>query len=188
LPQITGCRRVLLLGDGDGRFLEQLLLANPACNALAVDSSAAMLERLRRRCLANPALSAAGRVETLEADALDISPSPETDLIVTHFVLDCFSQPDLERLVHTLAAPLAPGTLWLVSDFDLPPQAVPRLLARAYIRALYLVFRALTGLRVRRLPDSQRVLASAGFQRIHRWQILGGFLYSDLWRLDWRPE
>ena len=51
LPQLTPCRRALVLGDGDGRFLARLLQQNPDLHALAVDTSATMLHLLRERCL-----------------------------------------------------------------------------------------------------------------------------------------
>ncbi|MGH9599640.1 MAG: class I SAM-dependent methyltransferase, partial [Terracidiphilus sp.] len=41
LGELSGCRRALVLGDGDGRFTAQLLCANPQVEVDAVDASKA---------------------------------------------------------------------------------------------------------------------------------------------------
>lgn len=187
LNQLNNPHHALVLGDGDGRFLEQLLLRYPQCTAVAVDISAAMLDKLRRRCLRSVP-NAATRLTTLQRSALELAlplPSEEKpDLIVTHFLLDCFSQPDVDALAVRLASQLAPGALWLLSDFALPANQLLRPFARLYIASLYVAFRLLTGLRVRQLPDPQSALQRAGMRRITRSTLLGGLLYTELWRRE----
>jgi ubiquinone/menaquinone biosynthesis C-methylase UbiE len=187
LNQLGNPRRALVLGDGDGRFLEQLLLRYPQCTAVAADISAAMLDKLRRRCLRSVP-DAATRLTTLQRSALEIEippdPAPNTDLVVTHFLLDCFSQPDVDALTTRIASQLAPGSLWLLSDFALPANPLLRPFARVYIASLYSAFRLLTGLRVRQLPDPQAALHRAGMRRITRITLLGGLLYTELWQRE----
>jgi ubiquinone/menaquinone biosynthesis C-methylase UbiE len=183
LNQLNNPRHALVLGDGDGRFLEQLLLHYPQCTAVAADISAAMLDKLRRRCL-HSVPNAATRLTTLQRSALEIDPPPANDLIVTHFLLDCFSQSDVDALITRIASQLAPGTLWLVSDFALPENQLLRPLARLYIASLYAAFRLLTGLRVRQLPDTQSALQRNGMRRITCVTLLGGLLYTELWQRE----
>jgi hypothetical protein len=140
-----------------------------------------MLHRLRTRC-EKTAPHAATRLRTLHASALGLTPPPATDLIVSHFFLDCLTQPELHRLAHHLAGHTAPGTLWLLSDFALPRSRALRPFAALYIRSLYLAFAWLTGLQVTTLPDPQHALQSAGFRRVTRHDRLGGLLYTELWR------
>jgi ubiquinone/menaquinone biosynthesis C-methylase UbiE len=183
LDQLNNPRHALVLGDGDGRFLEQLLLRYPQCTAVAADISAAMLDKLRRRCL-HSVPNAATRLTTLQRSALEIDPPPFTDLVVTHFHLDCFSQSDVDALITRIASQLAPGTLWLVSDFALPANQLLRPFARLYIASLYAAFRLLTGLRVRQLPDTQSALQRNGMRRITCVTLLGGLLYTELWQRE----
>jgi SAM-dependent methyltransferase len=177
LPQLADRRSALVLGDGDGRFLARLLRQNRAMRAVAVDTSAAMLGLLRRGCA-----FAATRLATRQQSALDAAPEPDTDLIVTHFFLDCLTQAQVDALTAGLAAKVRPGTLWVVSDFAVPATPLLRPLAAVYVRALYVVFRLLTGLRVTRLPDPQTALYAAGFERVARRERLGGVLYTEVWR------
>ncbi len=183
LNQLGNPRHALVLGDGDGRFLEQLLLLYPQCTAVAADISAAMLDKLQRRCL-HSVPNAATRLTALQRSALEIDPPPSTNLIVTHFLLDCFSQQDVDALTTRIASQLAPGALWLVSDFALPTSRILRPFARLYIASLYAAFRLLTGLRVHQLPDPQSALQHNGMRRIERRALLGGLLYTELWRRE----
>jgi hypothetical protein len=168
--------RALILGDGDGRFAARLLAACPELQADAVDLSPAMLRLLEARCAPY-----AARVAIHRADAREFRPPMPPDLIVTHFFLDCLERVDLELLVARIAASSARGTLWLVSDFRIPsgPVGWP---ARVYVRMLYLAFRLLTGLRVRRLPDYASALHRRGFTRIAKHRLLFGMLTTELWR------
>ena len=183
LNDLGNPRHALVLGDGDGRFLERLLLRYPQCTAAAVDISAAMLDKLRRRCLKSVP-NADKRLTTLQRSALEINPPPSTDLVVTHFLLDCFLQPEVDALIARITSQLPPGSLWLVSDFALPRNGLLRPAARLYIASLYAAFRLLTGLRVNRLPDPQSALLRNGMRRIARSTLVGGLLYTELWRRE----
>jgi hypothetical protein len=188
LPQLPTRHRALILGDGDGRFLSRLLTQQPHLQALAVDTSATMLHLLHQRCQPH-----ANRLETLQASALNLF-QPDSnlasrilhlvppDLIATHFFLDCLTQPELNTLTQTIADHTTPGTLWLLSDFAIPPTPLLKPLAAIYIRALYFAFRILTGLRVTHLPNPQSALTAAGFDRIARHDLLCGLLYTEIWK------
>jgi ubiquinone/menaquinone biosynthesis C-methylase UbiE len=177
LPELQGCRSALVFGDGDGRFLARLLAANPDLRADAVDTSHAMLRLLERR-----ARDAGARLRTHPTSALTFSPQRCCDLVVTHFFLDCLTQPELDRLCARIVPHLEPGAQWVVSEFRIPPGAM-HWPSRILVRLLYLAFRMLTGLRIRRLPDHAAALAAAGFTRTAQHLSLGGLLTSELWQL-----
>ncbi len=174
LRALGGCRQALILGDGDGRFTARLLARYPALSADAVDLSRTMLRLLEARA------AAPERLRTHHADARRFIPSRAPDLVITHFFLDCLTQPELSALVAGLAPLLAPGALWLVSDFRVPAGLL-HWPARLTIRALYLAFRILTGLRVTRLPDYAAPLRAAGFTPLAIHRELFGMLTTELW-------
>ena len=99
LPQLGERRAALLFGDGDGRFLVRLFDQNLAVHATAIDISATMLQLLRRRCSAFEA-----RLQTIQASALDAEVPAGTDLVVTHFFLDCLTQAEVESLAQNIAS------------------------------------------------------------------------------------
>ena len=176
LPSLTYTRRALVLGDGDGRFTVRLFQTASVTHITAVDTSRTMLRLLTRR-----ARPFAARLTTHHADALTFTPTNQPDLIVTHFFLDCLTQPQLDSLALHLAAHSTPRAQWLVSEFTIPsgPLHYPSCLA---IRILYLVFRILAGLRVTHLPDHVKALRAAGFTLHLRHRHLFGTLSSELWQ------
>ncbi len=175
LPLLQDQRRAVLLGDGDGRFLARLLQQNPTLQAEAVDCSGAMLRLLRARTGED------GRVRTYQQCALEFCPHVPPDLVVTHFFLDCLRQVEVESLAARFAATMAPGAIWLVSEFRIPagPFRVP---AWLYIRLLYGWFRVLTGMTTSRLPDHAAALSHAGLIRVAQRVRLLGLLSSELWQ------
>jgi SAM-dependent methyltransferase len=182
LPSLLKQKRALILGDGDGRFLAHLLTQNPHLQADAVDASATMLTLLRNRCESAPP-NIANRLQIHHTNALTFSPAhgEKYDLVVTHFFLDCLTQPDLETLIARICPILTPNALWLVSDFRIPFGSM-RLPAKLIVRSLYLAFRILTGLRTTHLPDHTTPLSQAGFTRISHHHRLAGLLTTELWK------
>ncbi len=176
LPALTQQKSALILGDGDGRFLFQLLSQNPYLQAEVIDTSATMLHLLRHRCAPY-----ANRLQTHHVNALTFHPEPtkKYDLVVTHFFIDCLTQTDLETLITQITPHLTPQAIWLISDFRIPPSGPMRPIARAYIRSLYLTFRILTNLRVTALPDHTTPLTQSNFTRIAQQHRLGGLLTTE---------
>lgn len=176
LPALLNQKKALVLGDGDGRFLASLMASNPHLHVDAVDTSATMLQLLSKRCEAN-----SSRLETHHTSALTFAPAGPYDLVVTHFFLDCLTQPDLETIIARIAPTLTPNALWLVSDFRIP-QGWMHLPAGILVRSLYFAFRVITGLRTVRLPDHATPLAHAGLNRIAHHHSLAGMLTTELWQ------
>jgi ubiquinone/menaquinone biosynthesis C-methylase UbiE len=175
LPEVAQARRILLLGDGDGRFLARLVAINRDAAIDYVDSSHKMLKLARSR-------NSCDRVTFHHADALQIElPATTYDLIVAHFFLDCFNRHDAERLIERVAAAACPAARWLVSEFRQAPQGWRALWARLWLRVLYLFFRVATGLRTRQLIDHHPLLERHGFQLAHAESARFGLLVSELW-------
>jgi ubiquinone/menaquinone biosynthesis C-methylase UbiE len=172
--------QALILGDGDGRFSARLLATYPTLEADAVDLSRTMLTLLQTRTA-----GAGRRIHLHHQDALDFAeilpPRPRYDLIVTHFFLDCLTQPQVHQLIDTVSSATRPGALWLVSEFRIP-EGILRWPARLYLRGLYFVFRLLTGLRTTHLPDYAAALRQAGWQTVASHRALLGLLTTDLWQ------
>ena len=189
LPELLAhnpaCQRALVLGDGDGRFLAQLLMQNPQLHVDAVDTSAMMLELLRQRCEAT-APNAVTRLRSHHANALTVSLEGPYDLVVTHFFLDCLTQSELQSLITRITPALTPNALWLLSDFR-TPSGLMRLPAMALINTLYFAFRILTGLRTTHLPNHSMALAQAGLTRIFQHISLAGLLTTELWQIKPTP-
>ncbi len=177
LKELTGCRRAVVLGDGDGRFTARLLAANRAIAIDAVDASLAMLRALVHRAGAD-----AGRVRAHCCDARRWQPrAADYDLIVTHFFLDCLTTDAIRALAAGMRSAAAREARWLVSEFAEPESWYGHAVARPIVRLLYRAFGLLTGLGVRELPDHHAALRQAGFALEKKRAWLGGLIVSELW-------
>ncbi len=179
LGRLSGCRDILLLGEGDGRCAERVARLVPDARILCVDSSPGMIARASRRM--GPA--AAPRVTFLCADArLFVPEAGRFDAVATLFFLDCFDDDDVASIVGRVGAALQPGAPWLFADFSLPRGGVARLRSRAWLAVLYFFFRWGAGLRVSRLPPSEEILARAGWSPAECRESQGGMLRSAVYR------
>ena len=172
LPDIADARRILVLGDGDGRFLARLVHQNRGAAIDYVDVSARMLALARAR--------AGDSVTYHHADARTI-PLAEYDLIVTHFFLDCFDPTDAEPLIERIANAASPHARWLISEFRQPGTGWRAAWARVWLWTLYRFFRITTGLRTTTLVDHHPLLARAGFRIVRQQSSRFGLLASELW-------
>jgi SAM-dependent methyltransferase len=182
LVQLRPYRRALILGDGDGRFTSRLLRDNLKIRVHAVDASPDMLKTLRRIAVPHQ--------DRLTTEAADIriwqpadSPpnSPQYDLVVTHFFLDCLTTHEVSDLANRLAPALHPEASWLISEFAVPSTLFGRAIAAPLVAVLYRAFRWLTGLRIDRLPDHVSSLANAGWCLQSEHRHLNGLLLSQVW-------
>ncbi len=178
LGELRRARRVLILGEGDGRFLKSLLRVNPGCCVDVVDASPAMLFLARRR-LSPPE---AARVRFFVRDARTLSfPPRHYDLLVTLFFLDVFTQSTLARLVPRLASSLRRGGLWYLADFRVPERGWRRVHASLWLRLLYTFFHVLTRMEASWLADPVPLLRVQGLTLLRERRRRGGLLYSRLY-------
>ena len=181
LTETKQSRRALLLGEGPGRFLVELLRANARVEVTCVERSPRMIEAARRQLDE----SELARVRFEQADALAWHPPRAMfDLIVTHFFLDCFLCEELQALVANIAASATQDARWLLADFREPEVGWQKWRAKAVLTLLYGFFRFATGLSAARLTPPAGFLEMSGFRLAGRRLANFGLVHSDLWRRD----
>jgi SAM-dependent methyltransferase len=165
LLELGNPRTVLVLGDGDGRFLQAFCALYPKARVDAIDVSAGMIELAKARV-------ASERVTFHLADAREF-PRGEYDVVAAHFFFDCFEERELQALTSRFAA-----KQFLISEFRRTWWSGPLL------AGLYLFFHIATGLETRRLTDHRPMLEHCGYRLDREENALGGLLASELWRLS----
>lgn len=183
LAQVPPPRRVLLAGEGPGRFLEAAGRQWPEAHFRVIDSSAVMLDESRRAWLASG--GDALRVEWLHlALPSAVVPCDNCDLLAAHFFLDCFSADPLGEVVRSLARAATPEASWLITDFRLAECGWRRWRSRSLLALMYGVFRYWVRLQASSLVCPEPVLKAAGF-RLHRRRTFSqGFVQADWWRRE----
>jgi len=182
LEKIPRPRRVLILGEGDGRFLCELLRVHPKIDIDCVDASARMLNLARTRARQSHPESWQ-RIQFIHADILKWSPLKSYDLIVTHFFLDCFPRDEVKAIVDKLARATTPDGVWLLADFTIPPAGIfSRMHAKLLLRMMYLFFRCAAGIAANGLVDPSPYLEANNFAPMLRQSSRAAMLKSELWQ------
>jgi trans-aconitate methyltransferase len=172
--------RTLILGEGDGRFLCELVRAYPKIEVDCIDASEAMLQLARAR-LRRMHPKSFLRVHFIREDILKWSPRKSYDLLVTHFFLDCFPGRELQAIIAKLASAAEPGAVWLIADFTIPRKRFARAHARLWLRMMYAFFRATAGIAAKELVDPIPYLDGYGFHRASENLSRGSMLRSDVY-------
>lgn len=182
LEEIGSPRRALIVGEGNGRFLGELLRAHPKIEVDCVDASPRMLE-LARRGVQREFPDRIGRVNFVRQDLASWSPPEnEFDLIVTHFFLDCFPHDQLANVVAKLALAAKTDATWMLADFCIPAGGFARWRARVWLAAMYRFFQFTAGIEAKELVDPSPFLRHAGFVLASQHLFRNGMVKSELWR------
>ena len=176
--QIRPPRRVLVVGEGNGRFLAEFVQAHPQAEIDCVEASRRMIALARARV-------GSAKVRFIDADLRETKLEPESyDLIVTLFVLDCFNERTLPPLIHELARAADPDAQWLVADFFQPARGWRRWWGRIFIALMYLFFRIVAGIEARSLVDYRPLLRVERFILRSEAVSPNGTIRSELWERE----
>jgi SAM-dependent methyltransferase len=182
LGEIDSPRRALIVGEGNGRFLCELLHLYPDVEVDCVDASGRMLQLARQR-IEREVPEGVNRVHFLQRDITSWSPPEDQfDLIVTHFVLDCFPENRAAEIVIELSDAAAENATWLLADFCVPPGPFPRRRNALWLAAMYGFFRITAGIEARELVDPSPLLRKEGFALEKEHLFRGAMIKSELWR------
>lgn len=176
LERLSEAQRILVLGEGDGRALARLLGVATQAQLDVVELSARMIELARAR------IGGSNRVSFRQENALAVRwPSGAYDGVVTLYFLDCFNDADARVLVGRIAEAMAPGGIWLISEFGVPEQRWRRWHAKLWLWVMYRFFGISTGLRTRQLPPVETLLREAGLRKLERREARWGLIRSEVW-------
>lgn len=181
IEAIAAPKRVLILGEGAGRFLCEFLRAHPEAAVDCVDASPRMLELARGR-VARALPQAVGRVRFLRKDIISWSPAGDYDLLVANFVLDCFRREELNSIISKLARAATSDAHLFLADFSIPQETLSRAHAQLWLTVMYWFFRITTGIQTTRLIDPTNDLEANGFFRLARSEWRFGLVKAELWR------
>ena len=166
-------KSVLIIGDGNGRYLEQAIRAWPEARFVSIDASEGMLKEARKRV-------GKADVRFIHAEVfagLEEVRDETFELIATHFFLDCFREETLEKLIPMMANKLADAGRWDISDFT-----DRRLYHRAMLWLMYRFFHNFTETPAKRLPDYGRILRDQGLVSSTLGSWRAGFVIAQRWR------
>ena len=170
--------RVLTIGEGDGRFVAELVRQFPHLQVDCVEGSAAMIARARAR------LPDGAHVCFHHADALQWQyPAATYDAVVTCFLLDCFTEEALRRWMPQVARAVVPDGRWLITEFRAAGRGLGGSGRRLLLATMYRFFGWTAGLEAQRLPDWAEVLRGLECEPLQRTGGEHSLLEASVWRV-----
>ena len=170
-------QRALVLGDGDGRFVQALAHEHPELQIDCVEMSSGMVAQARKR------LAPGAKIQMIQCDAFEFDFARERyDVVFTHFFLDCFEDAALQTLLRLVSNGMKGHAAWILSDFRQAQSGWQKLYTGAWLTSMYLFFRLVTGLKTRRLPEYASALQKAGFSKHEEFVSMAGLIASEWWQ------
>ena len=172
---------ILLLGDGDGRFLKALLDSGSTAKIIWVDSSKKMLKLAESltKDLGHNVCFICSKIEDF-----DVPDSFVPDVIGAHFFLDCFSEDEILVILSRISGWSKEHTKLVVSDFSIPEKrGLIRLITKLLIWKMILFFRIFAGISAHELPTIGQLLSKMRYRCLKKETLRNGFICSWVWQL-----
>ena len=183
-PLLKGSRKILVIGGGTGRIIRQIRRYSNFEKLDYVDSSSKMI-REATKYSQQMHVELENRIQFHSIDIFAHSINNKYDVIIAPFVLDCFTDDQLDLLGKKFSSWLMPGGFLLVSDFCESRESLwSRTLSRIITRILYLVFNRACGLNLKRLPNFNRLFQVLPCSIVEKRPFFSGVLKSVVYRLD----
>jgi ubiquinone/menaquinone biosynthesis C-methylase UbiE len=182
ISHLTNSKQVLVLGEGNGRFLEAFCKVNPLAEILVIDESPRMLDLAKRRIAnANPPIN--NQIKFRCANVFEILPLSGTfDLIVCNFFLDCFTSSEIGHLLGLFRQMILESGLLVVGDFRKPDSIFGKFIGEFILKIMHVFFEKTAGISATELTDLHAMLLERSFQKAVEKKLFFGFLNSSIWK------
>lgn len=170
-----GGKRVLILGGGDGRFLEALLKRTVDAEIDFIEISQRMIDVAKKRLVRSGVDDA--QVSWLKLPFQQWQ-GEGYDLVTAHFYMDNFEGVDADKELEKVVRSLKAGGHLIVSDFD-PGVAC---WARWMVRLMQSFFKLTCGVRSKDFTLPHAVLMKLGLQELEGRKRLRGFIFTTKWK------
>lgn len=175
ISRVTEGNNILLVGEGNGRFLFEMVKQTSSGSVTVVDSSARMLAAAARRLAT---VDHCSRIEFIHADILEWrSPVAHYDRVVTHFFLDLFTPCRIRRVVEKITRLATQDSLWINVDFSSEDRCLRQQLL---MWAQYRFFQLSAGIQASRLFDPRPYIRQAGWEILERTSLGSGWISAHL--------
>jgi len=173
--RVTEGNKILLIGEGNGRFLFEMVKQTSSGSFTVIDSSTRMLAAAERRIAT---VDRCPRIELIHTDILEWrSSAARYDRIVTHFFLDLFTPDGLCQVVEKISRLATEDALWINVDFSSENH---NLRQRLLMWAQYRFFRISAGIEATLPFDPLPYIRQAGWQILEERSLESGWIYAHL--------
>jgi len=173
LRHIPENSKVLIVGGGTGWILNEITRMYPAgLNITYVEISANMMALSRKRNIS------ANKV-TFINDAIEKVDLPnDFDIAFTPFLLDNFTEENLDTIFSSIDSKLIENGLWLNASFQLTGKWWQWVL----LKTMFVFFKVICRIEASRLPDIYKRFEDGGYTLIEQKGFFGKFIEASVYK------
>jgi ubiquinone/menaquinone biosynthesis C-methylase UbiE len=175
LKFITPGSKILLVGGGTGRILEEIVKIHPSGLQITyVEIAPKMIELSKEKNYGDNAV-------VFINDAIEnVNLADDFDIVFTPFLFDNFTEENFQKLFTHIHQRLKNGGLWLNADFQLTGKWWQHIL----LRFMFIFFRLVCGIEGNKLPDIKKCFADHGYRLMDEKVFYGEFILSSAYLKD----
>lgn len=182
ITKLKKVKSVLILGGGTGELLMKLMNYDIAEFYYYLDISERMIEKSKNRIF-KKFPDKVGQVKFECGSYQKVSAYDSFDLIITPYILDCFSETEVREIILLLNNKLKDNGQWLFVDFNVSDNSVfATFFSKLIIKLLYSFFNVFCKLRVKQLPDFSICFSELKFEVVYQKYFLNGMLVSRVYQ------
>jgi len=172
--------KIVLIGGGTGWILEEIAKVQPPGLQITYVEVASKMIALARKKNAG-----GNKVEFINQPIEDVSFSNNFDVVITPFLLDNFTEENLQKIFAHIHCSLKPGGLWLNADFQLTGKWWQKIM----LKSMLLFFRTVCDIEAKKLPDIQAAFEKYGYRTTDQKSFFGDFILSSVYcKTDFRHQ
>ena len=173
LDELKHANRILIIGGGTGRIIHSIRSRNPKAKIDYVDASFEMIRRARSKVKSSKVTFYHVYWESFELQDL-------YDAVLCFFFLDVYSDDELMGAMSRVDQSLKSDGVLFFCDFHTGKKQ--SFLFKTLIKGMYLFFRLVGALSVKKLPVFDEALKKAGFELISSKRFFYGMVLSAIYK------
>lgn len=173
LKYIPPNSKVLIVGGGTGWILEELARIHPSGLQITyVEIAPNMMVQSQKRNVGNNQI-------TFITNAIEnVNLPADFDIALTPFLLDNFTEENLNKVFKSIAILLKPNALWLNTSFQLTGKWWQRVM----LQSMFILFKVICNLEASKLPSIDKCFEENAFKLIEQQNFFGEFIGARVYR------
>jgi len=173
LKHIPANTNILIVGGGTGWILEELAqIHSTGLKITYVEIAPNMMELSKKRNTGN------NQVIFINEAIEDVNLSPDFDIAFTPFLLDNFTNENLNKIFHSIAVLLKPNALWLNASFQLTGKWWQMIM----LQTMFIFFKITCGIEASKLPAINKVFEYENFKLVEQQSFFGDFIGAKVYK------
>ena len=182
IDQVRQAEQILLVGEGRGRLLQEILRINPSAVVTVVEHSKRMIKHMQKLKFSH----SESRIFYICSSFWDFESNKKFDIVYTCFFWDCFEKGEIKTGLKKTSKLLSKSGIWVNVDFA-SPQAGSfflNLYHKVLLNFLYGFFQVSCGLKVNKIITVSPLAEAEGLKRIEGRKFVSLPLMSEIFSLS----